>query len=276
MMAAPAGGAAGARPSRSRGARVVLAACAVLFFLVFLALGSWQVKRMFWKHELIERIDQRVHASPVPIPARADWPQVSAESDEYRPVRVSGILLYDFTTRVQTTTKLGIGFWLMTPLCTAEGVVFINRGFVAMRSGDLELPTPPVAAGDVCATASGAPVTVTGLLRLPEPKGRILRENEPANDRWYTRDIVPMAAQRGMPQAAPFFVDAAAGQEYPLAANEKPTGGLTVIAFPDNHLVYALTWFALAGMVAGGYYLVLRFESRRKTRTTDDGEDTIG
>lgn len=270
MMAAPAGGAAGARPSRSRGARIVLAACAVLFFLVFVALGSWQVKRMFWKHALIERIDQRVHASPVPIPARAMWPQVTVESDEYRPVRVTGTFLHDFTTRVQTTTKLGIGFWLMTPLCTDEGVVFINRGFVAMRSGDLKLPAPPVAAGDVCTTAAGSPVTITGLLRLPEPKGRILRENEPQNDRWYTRDIIPMAAKRGFPQAAPFFIDAAAGQEYPRSADEKPTGGLTVIAFPDNHLAYALTWFALAAMVAGGYYLVLRFESRRATGKMDD------
>jgi surfeit locus 1 family protein len=28
-------------------------------------------------------------------------------------------------------------------------------------------------------------------------------------------------------------------------------GGLTVVSFPDNHLVYALTWYALGLMVAG-------------------------
>ncbi|MGG6496881.1 UNVERIFIED_CONTAM: SURF1 family protein, partial [Bacteroidetes bacterium 56_B9] len=31
-----------------------------------------------------------------------------------------------------------------------------------------------------------------------------------------------------------------------------PVGGLTVIVFPNNHAVYALTWFALAAMSAYG------------------------
>ena len=30
-----------------------------------------------------------------------------------------------------------------------------------------------------------------------------------------------------------------------------PVGGLTVIAFRNHHLVYAVTWFALAAMLAG-------------------------
>ena len=37
-----------------------------------------------------------------------------------------------------------------------------------------------------------------------------------------------------------------------------PVGGLTVIAFANNHLQYALTWFALASMLAGGAWLVFR------------------
>ena len=37
-----------------------------------------------------------------------------------------------------------------------------------------------------------------------------------------------------------------------------PWGGLTVIAFPNNHLVYALTWFTLAGLSVAGAALVLR------------------
>ncbi len=257
----------------SRGARIALAAAAAFFFCAFAFLGCWQVKRLLWKQDLIARVDERVHAEPVAVPRAADWPRVAVDTHEYLRVRIRGTFLYDYTTRVQTTTALGIGFWLMTPMCTNDGIVFVNRGFVPMQPGDLKLPPPPVAGGNPCATAGGAPVTIAGLLRLPEPKGRILRENDPAGDRWYTRDIVPMAAKRGMPQAAPFFVDAPAGQEYPRSADEKPTGGLTVIAFPNNHLVYALTWFGLAAMVAGGYYLVLRYDRRRGTRATDDTAD---
>jgi surfeit locus 1 family protein len=35
-------------------------------------------------------------------------------------------------------------------------------------------------------------------------------------------------------------------------------GGLTVVAFPNNHLVYALTWFGLAALSAWGAALILR------------------
>ncbi|TWI67283.1 surfeit locus 1 family protein [Pseudoduganella lurida] len=266
-------------PQRGGKVKFLLAVAAAFFFCAFVALGTWQVKRLQWKEDLIARIDARVHAEPVAAPPRARWPQVTAESDEYRRVRVAGTFLYDFTTRVQTTTRLGIGFWLMTPLCTADGIVFVNRGFVPMRSGDLQLPAPPKASGDVCAAVPGRkPAVITGLLRLPEPKGRVLRENDPAGDRWYTRDIGPMAAARNLRDVAPFFVDAPAGQEYPASAAERPTGGLTVIAFPNNHLVYAGTWFALAAMIAGGYYLVLRYDrasarARRRGTSARTGND---
>jgi surfeit locus 1 family protein len=39
-------------------------------------------------------------------------------------------------------------------------------------------------------------------------------------------------------------------------------GGLTVIAFHNNHLVYALTWFGLALGVALAAWLVARAEPR--------------
>ena len=45
---------------------------------------------------------------------------------------------------------------------------------------------------------------------------------------------------------APFFVDA--GADTPCATPDGPVGGLTVLRFSNNHLVYALTWFALAAM----------------------------
>ncbi|WEF34416.1 SURF1 family protein [Pseudoduganella chitinolytica] len=323
------------------GGKIVLAACAVLLFCVFAALGTWQVKRLQWKLDLVERVNTRVHATPVPAPGPEQWARVTAESDEYRRVRVSGKFLYEFTTPVQTTTAKGIGFWLMTPLCLADGtIVFVNRGFVPMKSGDLDKPAPPRATTTVCApfsqaatqkqtpgsdpagltpasavggeaqqrtpgsgrsagmhasTASqarscapgnpcdapagptpalglGSGVEITGLLRMPEPKGRLLRENDPAHDRWYVRDVPAIAARRNLRNVAPYFVDAPAGLEYPRDASEKPVGGLTVIAFPNNHLVYALTWFALAAMVAGGYYLVLRYE-KRKTRARNAAND---
>ena len=41
-----------------------------------------------------------------------------------------------------------------------------------------------------------------------------------------------------------------------------PVGGLTVVSFPNNHLVYAITWFGLALLVIVGVFLLLRDEQR--------------
>jgi surfeit locus 1 family protein len=87
-----------------------------------------------------------------------------------------------------------------------------------------------------------------GLLRLTEPKGGFLRSNDAVANRWYSRDVSAIADARGLAHVAPYFVDADAKPN----PGGFPIGGLTVIRFANNHLVYALTWFALAiGLAAG-------------------------
>ncbi|PMW08503.1 Surfeit locus 1 family protein, partial [Pseudomonas sp. GW456-11-11-14-TSB2] len=90
----------------------------------------------------------------------------------------------------------------------------------------------------------GGTATVTGLLRLTEPKGAFLRYNDPGTNRWYSRDVSAISTARGLGPVAPYFIDADAGP-----AATAPVGGLTVERFTNNHLVYGLTWFALAVMV---------------------------
>lgn len=247
---------------RARFGRVLLVILALLLVVLFAGLGTWQAVRLQWKLDLIERVDARVHAEPVAPPAAARWPQVSRESDEYRRVRLSGHYLYELTTPVQALSTLGSGFWLLTPLCTGEGhIIIINRGFIPM-SGEVAATYPARSATpDACARVAGnAPVEVTGLLRLDEPGGGFLRENDPRANRWFGRDLNAIAAARGLSgkfAVAPFFIDAASGVNDP-AAPDSPVGGLTVVSFQNNHLVYALTWYALALMVLGAWWWIAR------------------
>ncbi|MGI4718086.1 MAG: SURF1 family protein [Janthinobacterium lividum] len=244
-------------PPRSRLARRLLGVAALLLVALFLGLGTWQVVRLQWKLDLIARVDARVHADPVPAPAPAQWAQVTKESDEYRRVRLAGHYLYEFTTPVQAVSELGAGFWLLTPLCTAEGhIVFINRGFIP--AADNKPGTYPArrAGANPCA-GQGEHLTVTGLLRIAEPGGGFLRENDPASNRWFSRDVAKLAAARGLPNVAPFFVDAGKDQD-PQGAPERAVGGLTVVSFTNNHLVYALTWYALALMAGVAWWWVAR------------------
>jgi surfeit locus 1 family protein len=115
------------------------------------------------------------------------------------------------------------------------------------------------AGADPCAAVGGhGPDTrIVGLLRISEPRGSFARNNDPADNRWYSRDVAAIAATRGLANVAPYFVDAAAGQN-PAGSPDRPTGGLTVISFPNSHLVYAITWYALALMVAGAWWWLAR------------------
>ena len=106
-------------------------------------------------------------------------------------------------------------------------------------------------------------VSLAALLRISEPGGGFLRRNDAAADRWYSRDIPGIAAARGLPadKVAPFFVDA---EKSAQATPDQPVGGLTVISFRNHHVVYALTWFTLALLVAGAAWRVWLEEKRQR------------
>lgn len=259
------------RRPRARTRLIMLAICAGIVFSGFFALGTWQLFRLQWKLDLIERVEQRVHAPPIAAPGPERWAQINAAADEYRHVRVSGIFLYPLTARVQASTERGSGFWLLTPLRTADGsIVLINRGFVPARQGDW---TRPFRDDTVASGIS----TVTGLLRISEPGGGFLRHNDPVADRWYSRDVAAIAAARHLSNVAPYFIDDDAAkipdEEMKAGAADRPVGGLTVIAFHNNHLVYAFTWYALALMVAGGCIWVVRAERKSPRRAGDTDAD---
>lgn len=205
----------------------------------------WQLERRAWKLDLIARVEARVNAAPQPPPPRAAWPHINRQADEYRRVGVRGEFLPGSETYVQALTDFGAGYWVLTPLRTAEGVVIINRGFV------------PAERRKAHAGPFGAPgglVTITGLLRISEPSGGFLRANDPAAERWYSRDVAAIAQARGLSNAAPFFIDAEASPN----VGAYPMGGLTVVHFRNAHLAYALTWFGLAGLCGAGAFLVLK------------------
>jgi surfeit locus 1 family protein len=250
------------RRSKTLGPALLL--IAALACAGFVALGTWQVYRLQWKLALIERVGQRVHAAPVPAPGPRDWERVSGASDEYRRVALSGVLLHALAARVQASTVLGSGYWLMTPLRRSDGsVVMVNLGFIPVGQGRSAGPPRPNAAAEV-----------TGLLRMSEPGGGFLRRNDPAVERWYSRDVAALAAARGLSNHAPYFIDADAASAVRLGAGDAaPVGGLTVVSFHNNHLVYALTWYALALMLAGACLWVVRGSRRLGREGGDGGKD---
>jgi surfeit locus 1 family protein len=238
--------------------RALLAGAGALLCGLFVALGAWQVQRLGWKNDLMARVAARAHAEPVAAPARDTWPALRAEpaAEEYRRVRLSGEFLHRAEQLVQAVTERGAGFWVMAPLRTTDGsVVWINRGFVS-SAAQWQIQRE--------AARCNGPAIVTGLLRRSEPGGGFLRRNDPVAGRWFSRDVPALASAAGLPPAAvaPYFVDA--GVDTPCATPDGPVGGLTVLRFSNNHLMYALTWFALAAMTVAATVFVLRDGARRQ------------
>lgn len=234
--------------------KLLLIGILILLCIVILAtLGVWQLERRIWKLDLIDQVEQRIHAPATIAPGPDLWAAINAKGFAYRHVQTSGRFLDKPTTLVQAVTNRGRGFWVLSPFQSSDGFsVLINRGFV-----------PTERAGEDWRPDYESTTIVNGLLRITEPDGGFLRSNDFAAGRWYSRDVAAIAAKLDIDHPAPYFIDADANPD----RNQLPIGGLTVVAFANNHLVYALTWFGMALMLAVASIVIGRGEWQTRQRS---------
>ena len=235
---------------------VVLGLVCLPALAILVGLGVWQLQRLAWKEALIAEVSARAGAAPVAPPPEAEWASLMPESTEYRHVRVSGV--YDLAHQALVFRALanprgrygGQGTLVLTPLKLADGAtIIVNRGFVPLERKDAANVAPP------------APAEVAGLMRASEPRNLFTPADDPARGAWYTRDPAGIAAAFGLTRVAPFTVDADAAPD-PAAL---PEGGETILAFPNNHFEYALTWFGL-GIALAGVFAAYAFSVARQAR----------
>jgi surfeit locus 1 family protein len=88
------------------------------------------------------------------------------------------------------------------------------------------------------------PVTVTGIVRIPRRPGLAfaLPDNKPAENVWLWLDLPLIAESVGITPLAPFVIDA----DTTPNPGGLPVGGQTRLEVPNDHLQYAITWYALA------------------------------
>lgn len=211
---------------------------------VLIGLGLWQLNRLAWKEGLIAQIEARAKAEPITLDEAIALVEEERDPSYYR-VHVEGRFHHPRELYLYALSLDGQPGWrVITPLQTVDGdVVLVDRGFV------------PDSLRDPSSRALGQfqeVVTVTGLVRMPERPGVFTPENEPRANRWFWRDLLGMTRSM-FPSAttvvAPFFLEA----EDSDVPGGWPEGGQTRLTLPNNHLQYALTWFALALVLAVAY-----------------------
>lgn len=232
--------------------RVTVVCATLLVFVCLVLLGNWQLRRLAWKQELIDTVTARAFQPPVAPPTHFD-----VSHHRYARVAVTGVFDHDLSQRVKAVTELGPGHWLMAPLVAAEGVYWINRGFVPSGSGPADW------------VSTEGTQTILGHVRASVPLGTLLEKNDPTKGRWFSPDTAQLSTHAGLSHAEPFYIAA----EHALAPDAWPRGGLMPLTFRNNHLSYALTWYAMAaGLVVACVYVLWDSGRRRGTDSNERGQ----
>jgi cytochrome oxidase assembly protein ShyY1 len=218
---------------------------------VFVGLGIWQLQRRVEKHILIAALDERLAAEPVPLASSSQWGAFTAGADEFRRVRLvaigldfaSGARVYSSGSALREDVS-GPGKWNFVPAQLSSGeTVVVNIGFAQDAAQDR-----PSGGDTPRRFVTRLPVDLSGYIRFPESASLLTPTPNVDQRLWFTRDHLAMAQALGWDQAgktiAPFYIDL----ESPALVPGVRPGRLTV-HLKDDHLQYAITWFALAGAV---------------------------
>lgn len=217
---------------------------------VLVGLGIWQVERLQWKESLIRELTLRGSGPAIPLPTDDSIPVADLM---YRPVTVAGRYMDEAEMHLLNRVRKGVpGMHLVTPLERSDGgpTILVDRGWVPL---------------DWSGTPAGGPadVTVTGIVRTPPEPSVFIPDNRPEKNEWYYLDPVAMAQNAGVLPFSDYYVYATAEAPAKLptadgsAASEPdyPVPNEWKVDLPNNHLSYAITWFALAGILAAIYLI---------------------
>jgi surfeit locus 1 family protein len=152
----------------------------------------------------------------------------------------------------------GPGTWAFLPAALPGGeTVVINAGFVQNTMQDRAQEDRAVAR-----LITKEPVTLSGYIRFPEAAGTLTPPENLTKRLWFTRDHLAMARALGWGEGgrplAPFYIDL----EQPVPASGIPKPGPLQVHLKDDHLQYAITWFALAGAVVIAFGVWVRGQRR--------------
>jgi len=204
-----------------------------IMFVVLLGLGGWQVQRLIWKENLIAMLESRWEAAPIPLPQDLS----DLEGLQYQLVDLQGRYENDKELYLPGRTYKGtIGTNIVTPFVLEDGRrILIGRGWVPKDRSEAAARPQTLIEGQT---------SLQGIL-LPGGWGGgewFRPNNVPADNVWFYVDPPAMWEAVG---------GSGIDNAYVAEVRADPEGSLPFTLSPkvdvkNDHLSYALTWFALA------------------------------
>ncbi len=206
----------------------------ILFVTIFCSLGTWQLYRLQWKLELISEITIGLDSTPLEYS--------NTIKKDYQRVKVKGKFDFDQQIYLYSLNDSGKpGFDVITPFKTNKNEnVLINRGWINKELKD----NPNIN------TKSGSQQKIIGLLRKIYKPNIFKPDNDIKNNIWFSINLEDLKEATG-DQFNEFVIFLEDNQV------KTPVPKKTSIDVPNNHLKYAITWYAISISIIF-YYLYFR------------------
>ena len=201
-----------------------------IWFIVFIGfagtacllyLGKWQIDRLYWKLGVLNKIDQKIAAAPVPLPV-----EPSESVHKYLSVEISGQFLQESIRVLASKKRYGAGYRIIHVFRTNGRRLLVDLGFVGLETDyDVDLIND---------------ISLVGNLHWPDEVDNFTPEPDLENNIWFARDVERVASAL---QTEPILIILKDSTFKDKNINPMP---IDTTHIPNDHLQYAITWFSLA------------------------------
>ena len=186
-----------------------------------LYLGKWQIDRLYWKLDVLKKIDQKIAAAPVPLPA-----EPSESIHKYLSVEISGQFLQESIRVLASKKRYGAGYRIIHVFRTNGRRLLVDLGFVGLETDyDVDLIND---------------ISLVGNLHWPDEVDNFTPEPDLENNIWFARNVERVASALKTEPILLILKDSTLKDQ-----NIKPMP-IDTTHIPNDHLQYAITWFSLA------------------------------
>jgi len=238
---------------------------ATLLFTVLVGLAVWQLQRLQWKNDLIEQSRNAVTAKPVSI-TDIEAGQEYGFNVNFLRAQLNGYYRHDLERYIYRSNKSKPGYHIVTPFIEDKGyIVFVDRGWVPQKQRlPKDRPNSRKPEGKI---------TITGVTRSHATGLKLFLPDPDMTKKiwyWYDRESIAKSLPAGLGAMSDGQQAIVSAMFFQLEPKGEPGAGNlpkilpVTIKLTNNHLQYAITWFALAFILLVMTIYFIR-SSKRKT-----------